>query len=60
MDFKKLVDPRQAAEDELGHRGKRLAPGFYWAGFGDAGYQRRVVRFAIVAAIAFGIRIIVS
>ena len=58
MDFRKLVSPKQAFEDEVGHRGKKIAPGVYWAGFGDAGYRRNVVRGLIVLAVIVGVRVV--
>jgi hypothetical protein len=58
MDSRKLVSPRQAFEDEVGHRGKKIAPGFYWAGFGDAGYRRNVVRGLIGLAVVVAIRLV--
>lgn len=48
---RKLVSPHQIVADATAPRGRRLFPGFYWVGFGDAGYQRRIVRTLLVVAV---------
>jgi hypothetical protein len=57
MSVREIFSPKQAWEDKVGHRGKKLVPGLYWTGFRDAGYQRNVVRGVIVMGVVAAIRV---